>query len=320
MSNLKSKLKQLNSKFKEAKEEFGDSSGSGYVDVPAGVYLVDNITAELKESKSSGNLMVSVSAKVTEGEYKGQRIWDNKQLETDRGPEFLLKWLNFMGLHIDSLDELEEALSEISKNTSCVAKVQVKTDGEYTNVYWNQIIDAGETSEEEDDDEDDEDDISKMNRRELKKYIADKNIDFKITKKTTDDELRAAIEDASEDEEEDDDEEEDTSKSKAKSKSKSKDDDEDEDEDDEEEEDEEEDTSKNALLQKDTVKKPSDSDKVLLKDLKDICDAFGIEYDKKCTLEDLVSSIDDMTFVKKDLEKSEIKTLEAAGLGKNIKK
>ena len=52
--------------------------------------------------------------------------------------------------------------------------------------------------------------------------------------------------------------------------------------------------------------------------MEDICDAFGIEFADDSSLADLKKTLDGYTFKKKNLEESEMKTLEDAGLGKTI--
>jgi hypothetical protein len=62
--------------------------------------------------------------------------------------------------------------------------------------------------EDEDEDDEDEDDLDEMDRKELKAYIKENELDVKITKKMDEDDIREAISSAG-DEDEDDDEDED---------------------------------------------------------------------------------------------------------------
>jgi len=67
--------------------------------------------------------------------------------------------------------------------------------------------DEDEDDEDEDDeDEDDEDDLEDMNRKELKQYIKENDLQVKVTKKMDADDIREAIEEAKGDDDEDEDE------------------------------------------------------------------------------------------------------------------
>lgn len=298
--SLKTKLKKLNKKWAEAREEFGDET-SGFETVPSGNYVVGKLKCEIAESTQSGKLQVKRNVTILEGEFKGQKVFDNLQLETERGPEFLLKWLNFMEYEVENLDDLEETLEEISANEDATFQVRVKsTEDGFSNIYFNKILEDGSSEEEgeegeeegeEEEGEEEEEDLSldEMSRKELKAYIEENELDIKVTRKMDDDEIRDLIEEAVSKEEGEEEEGE---------------------EEGEEEEVEEEPAPKKGRKSKDTK---------LLVGLKDLCDGFGIQYEQDVTLKDLKETLKEYELKRKDMSKDEIELLKEAGLGKSIK-
>lgn len=69
--------------------------------------------------------------------------------------------------------------------------------------------DDEEEDEDEEDEDEDEDDLSEMDRKELKSYIKENDLDVKVTKKMDEAEIVEAIEEAQNEEDDDDDEDED---------------------------------------------------------------------------------------------------------------
>ena len=91
--------------------------------------------------------MIKRYAVIKEGDLEGDTIYDNMNLETERGPEFLLKWLNLMGIQVDSLKkDLKEALEKVSANEEATFQCSVKDKDGYNNIYFNKIIDEGDVS------------------------------------------------------------------------------------------------------------------------------------------------------------------------------
>lgn len=186
MNSLKDKLKNLDGDFSDVQEKFGSDTGNGYPILEAGDYIVDNITAKLIEN-NEGLLMVIRGMTICEGDLSGETGSDIMNLGSERGPEFLLKWLNFMGYTITTLsDDLEDTLEAITNNTSATAKVHVKQsdDGKYNNFYFNSLEDAGAVDE-PDTSTDPEpgpssNELDDMNMPELKEYIKEHKLSIRI--------------------------------------------------------------------------------------------------------------------------------------------
>ena len=287
--SIKTKLAKLDKEWDGVKQEFGDSTG-GFDTIPAGNYVLHKVKAELVEN-SSGNLMVKQSAVVKEGDYEGQKVFSNQNIESERGPEFLLKWLNTMGIQVDSLkDDLVEALESILNNPSASFQCSVKESDGYNKIYWNKCIDEGDVentgdnvSDSDSDSDSDCPNLDEMTRRQLKKFIKENNLSVDETEFGDDDDLRDAIETAWE--------EKPAEKEKPTSRS----------------------TSRR------TATRSSKDDSKIIKGICDLCTAFGIEYGEEPTLSELKKTLTDYTFKEKDLDKSEVEVLKAAGLDKIIK-
>jgi hypothetical protein len=281
MSTIQSKLAKLDKSWDDTKDEFGDSTG-GFSTVPSANYVVAKVKASLGES-GSGGLMVKRNALIKEGDLEGETIYDNMNIETDRGPEFLLKWLNLMGVQVDSLKkDLEKALEKISANEEATFQISCKEKDGYNNMYFNKCIEEGDIDDEGSGSEKTEDtpDLDNMSKRQLKKYIKENKLDVDPDDIDDDDELRDAIE--------------------AALKEKPK---------------EEKSTSRRASRKTESKK----DDKKILKGLYNLCDAFGIKCNEDDDLNEFKKTLDGYTFKDKDLDESEKEMLEAAGLGKIIK-
>jgi len=289
---IKSKLGQLDKNWGDVKEEFGDSTG-GFSTVPSGNYVLHKVTAKLDESASSGKLMVKRSAEVKEGDYEGETIYDNLNIETDRGPEFLLKWLNLMGYQVDSLkDDLESALEAITNNPDATYQCSVKEADGYNNIYFNKCIDEGDPDGSGDEGGSDDPgdggdgielpDLDELTRRQLKKLIKENSLKVDADEHEDDDDLRDAIE---------------TAAKEAKPKKEPK--------------------SSGRSASRRSASKSGDSE--ILKKLTSLSEAFGIQFEEGCSLSELKKTLKEYTFKPKDLEDEEAQALKDAGLGSIIK-
>lgn len=88
--SFKNKLAQLDKNWDDVREEFGDQTG-GFQNPPSGSYVIHKVKVALGESQSSGKLMIKRNVTIKEGDHEGEKCFDNMQLETERGTEFLLK-------------------------------------------------------------------------------------------------------------------------------------------------------------------------------------------------------------------------------------
>lgn len=292
-TSINTKLAQLDKNWDDIKEEFGDQTG-GLQNPPSGPYVVHKVKAELGVSQSSGNLMVKRNVTVKEGDHEGEKCFDNMQLETERGKEFLLKWLNLMSYKVDSLKkDLPDTLKAISENEDATFGVSIKTDPEsnLSNIYFNKVIDEGELDDGEHEEKtssrrssskskEELPDLDEMSLRKLKKFIKDNDLD--VDTEQDEDDIRDSIEEA------------------WKEKNK-------------------EDEKEKPSRRRRTAGRKSSDDEKSIQGLKDLCDAFGIKYNKTDDIDDFKKTLDGYEFKEKELEESEVKLLEEVELDKIIK-
>lgn len=198
----------------------------GGVTVPDSIYIAKE-GAELAESQSSGNLMITRTFTIAEGEQKGLRIWDHIVMErvvdgermlSDIGIQQARRWVEIHGIDWpeDNLGALEEIVATIN-DANMLCKIKSKTtksktsDDMYTNVTVMEMYAEG--SEEVAGDSpakepaakepaaDEEagrttDELDGMTRAELKAFITENELDIRVTIKTSDDDIRAAIREA----------------------------------------------------------------------------------------------------------------------------
>lgn len=136
----------------------------GYI--PGGLQVPDDIynarvQGELTESQA-GNLMITRTFTVMEGDYQGLKIWDHivlEKLDDDgetRIPSYMgiiqsRRWLESMGIEFpeDDLGQLDEIITQIS-DCAPACRIRSKTsksknsDDEYTHVTVLELLDWGE--------------------------------------------------------------------------------------------------------------------------------------------------------------------------------
>jgi len=119
----------------------------GIQKVPDGIYFGKE-GAEIKESKTSGRMMVARRFTITEGEYIGRQAFDNIVFQdNDVGWQILRRWVETHGYNWpdDNLAALEDLINDID-NISPVVKFQVKTtqsktdDREFTNIIVLEVM------------------------------------------------------------------------------------------------------------------------------------------------------------------------------------
>lgn len=212
----KKKVSVFGDRLRGLQEQAADAMANytpGGVRVPDSIYLGKE-TAELRESASSGKLMVARSFVIAEGECAGLSVWDNLVIENnDTGIQICRRWVEMHGYEWpeNNLGQIEEIVNEINEKSAMVRfKVKTTKDKnddtrEYTNVSVLSIEDsssetpAAEQSETPAAEQQEErTDLDSMSRSELKRFIKDNETceNIRVTVKMTDDEIRDLITDA----------------------------------------------------------------------------------------------------------------------------
>lgn len=197
---------------------------------PVGVYRAKIVKAEPKES-SKGNQMIEVQYRLThDGAGKKLKeeygdLWDYPILDHEhpfvkaRLKEFITA-LGFKSAGTIDTDKI------VGKSVQVKLKSDTDQDGDYRprvgkvmGLPTEDIEEPDEDDEDESEDGDEEElDLDAMSRKELKDLIAEEELDIKVKKSMSDDDIRAAIaellgEDEDEDEEDEDEEEDDDTES-----------------------------------------------------------------------------------------------------------
>lgn len=102
-------------------------------DVPDGTYEARIDSAILKFSKTQKR-MLTWELVITDGAYKGRRLFRNNMLESPENLKWLKTDLHSCGLTLERLTLLEANLPRL---IGVVLKVTAKTKGENQNVYIN---------------------------------------------------------------------------------------------------------------------------------------------------------------------------------------
>jgi hypothetical protein len=139
MSSIKSRLKKAQQEWKDAKKEADEQRGFNEYD--DGRYIVKLTNAEVAESQSSDRLQVVWTWTFQEGDYEGKDVRDFDGLETESN----LMWLarKFARLGYDAPDDLAEELSDMLGDLvedQIVARVRLKTKGDFQNLYVDKVI------------------------------------------------------------------------------------------------------------------------------------------------------------------------------------
>lgn len=214
-----SKLKALQKTWKKTKpKKFGKQA-------PDGDYEAKIVSAVIEEAKSSGRLQVKWGLKIIEGDYKGRELTHRSGIEGDEALAYLQGELETLELEIP--DQLADIGEVIQAAIGLEVDITLATRGEFQNLSFNELLEAGddddedeeeeeeEADEEEESEEDEdayptEDEISKMKKKALLALIKEYELDVD-TEDLTLKELREEVIEASEfetDEEEDEEDEE----------------------------------------------------------------------------------------------------------------
>jgi hypothetical protein len=125
-------------------QEFWAGGKDAMPGVPDGLYTLQLQEAVLKESESSGKLMITRTHLVLDGDYQGETIKDFLSLETEKGPYFVAQWVEQMGYEVpDNVEQLEDVILAIS-GANPVYTGNVKRSGDFTNVRVKELLETVE--------------------------------------------------------------------------------------------------------------------------------------------------------------------------------
>lgn len=134
-------LKDLKGPWAGAKaESFGGAS------TPDGDYVTKIIDIKLSKSKA-GNLMIVTDFEVVDGDESGTVVKKFDNLESgEKSLAFAKGYLSTLGVNYSDKDmsKLPKALESFLEAEDGLAKITLKTKGEYQNIYFNGFLEEEE--------------------------------------------------------------------------------------------------------------------------------------------------------------------------------
>lgn len=143
---LKAKLDKAKGAWKKAKTRAATEK-SGFDEIEDGRYLARLVSFEIGESKSSSRVQMMTEWKLQEGDYKGQSKRNYDGLESEDNLVYVAKFIGRLGYEApDDLDSLDALMKEIVAEKP-LARIRLKTRGEFQNVYVDQVFDKDDEDE-----------------------------------------------------------------------------------------------------------------------------------------------------------------------------
>lgn len=174
--DLKSRLEALQSSWEESEPTRAGAA------VPDDNYVCRIESAILEEAKSSGRMQVHYDSVILEGDFTDRHVHKYDGLDTPENLPYVQGTLEALELEIpENLGDIGEVLEEAA---GLVVAVTVNTRDEFTNIYFNELVEGYEAGEEEkateegEDEDYTEEEIKKMKRPELLELIDDEDLDI----------------------------------------------------------------------------------------------------------------------------------------------
>ena len=139
---LKSRLKALQSAWADSEPQRAGAS------VPDDNYACRIESAVVEEAKSSGRLQIHYDLVVIDNEdFEGRKIQKYDGIDTEENLPYAQGTLEALELEIpDDIEDIGETLEEAA---GLVVDVTVATRDEFTNIYFNELLEGYEEEEEE---------------------------------------------------------------------------------------------------------------------------------------------------------------------------
>ena len=149
---LKNKLKKAQNDWENARSKAKETTG--FTEIPDGRYLANLTDGVIGESKSSGRLQIQWTWTIADGEFEGDTKLDFDGLETEDNLVFLGRKLARFSYELpEDITEISDILEELIEKKP-MARIRLKTRGEFQNVYVDKIIQSSSDDGEGSDDDD----------------------------------------------------------------------------------------------------------------------------------------------------------------------
>jgi hypothetical protein len=199
-NELKQKLRDAKKAYKRSKKAAEESAG--FTDYDDGRYIAKLTDASIGESQSSGRLQTMWTWTFMEGEYENQTVRDFDGMDSEESMVWFRRKIARLGFEApDDFDTIDELIKEIA-NANVVARIRLKTKGEFQNLMIDRVL-AGSESEDDADEDEDEDE----NEDEDEDDIETEKDDVEDTDDEDEDEDEGDSEDDEEEDGEDEEEE-----------------------------------------------------------------------------------------------------------------
>jgi len=206
MANLSKILKQLDKTWKEAEVR---EIGSTFWKPPEGNYTVKITDIVIELSKTSERLQIVYALEIADGEHKGKIFKKFDGLETTENLSWVKGTLELIGINLPiKISKLPETIESFYDDNPDGIYLDIKCshDGEYANIYFNNLVDSGEIenddivksedseeNEEEEEEEDIENILEGMKLKDLLEYAKDNDITIKKSEKINAAKIRKTI-------------------------------------------------------------------------------------------------------------------------------
>lgn len=153
--------------------------------VPDGKYVAKIVDNRLERSKSSSRLQVVTVMQIIKGKFEGRMVYKYSGLETENNISFLKTDFKKIGIKLPK--NIVNITKTLEETIDKVIAIEIRTKGEFTNIWMNQIEsdeedaddDADDAKDEsvEEDDESEEDDDEEEDEKPVKKSKKTKDED-----------------------------------------------------------------------------------------------------------------------------------------------
>jgi len=190
-----------------------DPNGSENLELPPGSYIGAIVDARGVDTKNGPQLVldVKIGGEDCDSEYLGGKVGIWFSFDEERVVH-LFRLFSKLGYEVEDLDDdlLKEITSDIKANKPVVSVranskgfCNIKSyleDESYEDLGFSDGKKSKKKKSKKDDSEDEGDELDELNRKQLKKFISEGDLEVKIKKSMDDDALRDAIREAMEEE------------------------------------------------------------------------------------------------------------------------
>jgi cobalamin biosynthesis protein CobT len=140
------KLKGAQKHWGKASKRAAEAKG-GFDEVDDGRYVARCQSMEVGESKSSGRLQAITTYKIMEGDFKGATCKSFDGLETEDNLVYVARNLGRFGYEVpEDIEQILDIFEEVTKSKP-LCRINLKTRGEYQNVYLDKVFDPADEAE-----------------------------------------------------------------------------------------------------------------------------------------------------------------------------